>query len=354
MSHISAITKEQVITVLRNIRDSVQQIDVISSNRISSIVIRGNDVGFSLEVEASRASQEEPLRKACEEAVQKIAGVGRVTAVLTAHSVPISSEPEKKENKRIKLPLPGVKHIIAVVSGKGGVGKSTTAVNLAVSLQQQGCRVGLVDADIYGPSIPLMMGVQQQPDIIENKMVPLERYGVKLASIGFVMPEGAAAVWRGPMVTKALYQLIRGTAWGELDILLVDMPPGTGDVHLSLMENYPVTGAVVVSTPQEVALIDAEKAINMLEKMQVPVLGMVQNMSFFQIGEERHYLFGRDGTKKLALQMGVECLGEIPIDMTIREGGDEGKPLSAGQSDTLTAQEYQKITKRVIEVIGLV
>lgn len=353
MSQIHTITKEQIITALRQVHDPVTQQDVVSAEIVSSIVIRNGNIGFSLEVDAENAATKEPLRKACEEAVRKIAGVGHVTAVLTAHS---QGQPtvKRREEKKVVAPLPGVRFIVAVASGKGGVGKSTTAVNLAVALAEQGYKVGLADADIYGPSIPHMMNAKEEPKVRDSKMVPLERYGVKLASIGFIIPEGAAAVWRGPMATKALYQLVRATEWGELDVLLIDMPPGTGDIHLSLVENYPVAGAVIVSTPQDIALLDVEKAVNMLEKVGVPILGVVENMSYFQIAgsNEKHYLFGKEGARRLARRLDVPLLGELPIDMAIREGGDAGKPVTVSAPKGESAGCYRQMATQVIKILG--
>lgn len=353
MSQINTITKEQIITALRQVHDPVTRQDVVSAEIVSSIVIRNGNIGFSLEVDAENAATKEPLRKACEEAVRKIAGVSHVTAVLTAHSQGQAS-PKRQQEKKLVAPLPGVQHIIAVASGKGGVGKSTTAVNLAIALAGLGYKVGLADADIYGPSIPHMMSAKEEPKVRDSKMVPLERYGVKLASIGFIIPEGSAAVWRGPMATKALYQLIRATEWGELDVLLIDMPPGTGDIHLSLVENYPLTGAVIVSTPQEVALLDVEKAVNMLEKVGVPILGVVENMSYFQPegAKEKHYLFGKDGAKKLADRLDVPLLAELPIEIAIREGGDAGKPITVASPKGEIAACYRQIAQMVMEKVG--
>ncbi len=327
--------------------------NVIEAGMVSSIVIRGDGVGFSLEVPAHNAGEKEPLRKACEQAVKRLAGVARVTVVLTAQLAGEAPIPKRREEKKIAAPIPGVKMIIAVASGKGGVGKSTTAVNLAVLLHQQGVKVGVVDADIYGPSIPHMMGINQQPEVKGNKMVPLEQYGVKFASIGAILPEGAAAIWRGPMATKALYQLMRGTEWGELDILLVDMPPGTGDIHLSLIEHYPVAGVIIVSTPQHVALLDVEKAVNMLEKVQVPVLGVIENMSYYQASEtgEKHYLFGKDGAKKLASHLNVPFLGEVPIEIAIREGGDAGHPFMAERHNATADESYRHIMDVLLQHI---
>lgn len=232
-----------------------------------------------------------------------------------------------------KLPIPGVENIIAVGSGKGGVGKSTVAVNLAISLAQDGHKVGLLDADVYGPNVPLMMGVSSTPQAIGQRIQPLEAHGIKLMSMGFLNPGDKPLVWRGPMLNSVIQQFLRSVDWGQLDYLIIDLPPGTGDVQLTLIQTTPLTGAVIVTTPSDVSMEDARKAVHMFEQVREPVLGIVENMSYLEHGGEKLYVFGRGGGAKTAEQMGVPLLGEIPLDPKTREGGDSGQPIVT-QSDT--------------------
>jgi ATP-binding protein involved in chromosome partitioning len=258
--------------------------------------------------------------------------------------------------------LPGVKNIIAVVSGKGGVGKSTVAANLALALSQQGAKVGLMDADIYGPSVPIMFGVRGQRPLMENiegkdKIVPLEQHGIKLISIGLLVDEKSAVVWRGPMASSAIRQFVTDVHWGELDYLVIDMPPGTGDIHLTLVQTIPVTGAVVVTTPQEVALSDAKKAISMFSQAQtkVPIIGLVENMAWFtpaELPESKYYIFGKDGGKNLADQLDMNFLGQIPLVQSIREGGDKGAPAMLG-GDAQTQEAFSAFAAETIRAIAV-
>ncbi len=251
--------------------------------------------------------------------------------------------------------LPGVKNVIAVSSGKGGVGKSTTAANLALALAAEGARVGILDADIYGPSQPLMMGLQgQKPEVVEGKLKPLEAHGVQTMSIGYLVDDDQAMVWRGPMVSQALQQLLNDTLWDELDYLVIDMPPGTGDIQLTLSQKVPVTGAIVVTTPQDIALIDAKKGLKMFEKVGVPILGIVENMAMHvcsQCGHEEH-IFGHGGADKMSAQYGVDVLGSLPLDLSIRLSTDEGKPTVVAEPDGKLAARYQQIARRVAVKVG--
>jgi ATP-binding protein involved in chromosome partitioning len=332
------INKDAVLLALGAIIDPESGLSVVESGIISSIVIKEKSVGFALEVDINKASQKEDLRKACELAVKSLEGVNNVTVVMTSSQAGMFSSPPQEKKKpemhpnKESLPvgrtIPKIKNIILVASGKGGVGKSTVAVNLARSLSNLGHKVGIVDADIYGPSIPKMLGLKGKPELdASNKMIPKESEGIKSLSIGYLIDEDNALIWRASMALKAMTQLMLGVSWGELDYLIVDTPPGTGDIQLSLCKSYNINGVVMVSTPQEVALIDVKKAINMFRKVGVPVLGMVENMSYFEDDRgKKNYIFGEGGAKKLATEMNISFLGEIPIQQNIREAGDEGRP----------------------------
>lgn len=350
---MSLITVDQIRQQLSQINDPDTGRDVVSSGLVSGIVVRdGGKVGFMFTVSPADKDKKAGLCTACENAVRALPGVTAVTAVLTAHNdTPIPPKPEAgytEERKRATwnlTPVEHVKRIIAVASGKGGVGKSTTTVNLALAAARAGLRTGVLDADIYGPSLPRMLGVSGQPEIIEGKMQPLAAHGIAGMSMGFVTGE-EAAILRGPMISKTLHQLLRMTRWGTqaapLDLLLVDMPPGTGDIHLSMAQQVPLSGAIIVTTPQEVATIDAQKCLTMFLKLNVPVLGVVENMSYFTDGNgHRVAIFGEGGGKKLAAQNDVPFLGELPIDVAIREAADKGVAydgLLAGAYANIIAQ----------------
>jgi len=265
---------------------------------------------------------------------------------------------EHRNSKKSSV-MPFVKNTIAIASGKGGVGKSTVAVNLALSLAKEGAKVGLVDADIYGPSVPLMMGINAKPGITKidgkNKLVPLEKYGVKVMSIGFLMEEGTAVVWRGPMASGALKQFIADVVWGELDYLLFDMPPGTGDIQLTLSQSIPLTGAVIVTTPQDISLIDARKGSIMFQRVNVPTLGVIENMSYYENSDgSKEYIFGKGGGEKMSSELSVKLLGEIPINTIIRTGGDTGVPVVEGNPDSKESKIYRKIGRELIKEINLI
>ncbi|MGL9725507.1 MAG: Mrp/NBP35 family ATP-binding protein [Wolbachia sp.] len=283
---------------------------------VSSIIIKGRDVGFALEI----TEVNEELRKNCEQAVKAISGVGKVTVVTTGQ--------KQAGQQKAKLHIEGVKNIIVVASGKGGVGKSTVALNIALSLAELKHKVALVDADIYGPSIPKMLGTEKlKPKIQGGKAIPIEKYGLYTISIGYFIDKDHAAIWRGPMVTKALYNLLMGTKWPDVEYLIIDTPPGTGDVHLSLMENFNLTGAIIVSTPQELALVDARKIYDMFMKLSVPIIGIVENMSYFIQENSRIYIFGKDGVRRISQELGIKLLGKIPLDPQICYASDCGDPL---------------------------
>lgn len=326
------LQEKHILDVLKNVHDNARGKDIVSLGMVSSIQIDGRDVLFTLEVDPARGAAMEPLRQSAERAVQALSGVAKVTAVLTAERQ--ASDPHGM-NKNPPLVLP-IKNIIAVASGKGGVGKSTVAFNLAYAFARQGYSTGLLDADIYGPSVPLLTGLpNEKPKMDEaNRIIPHEAYGMKVMSMGFMVDQSTPMIWRGPMVQTAVYQMLRDVAWGEmeskLDVLIIDMPPGTGDAQLTLAQKVPVNGAVIVSTPQDLALIDARRAVAMFEKTGVPILGVVENMSTFvctNCGHEDH-VFGHGGAKEEANKLGVSFLGEIPLNSAIRRASDQGQPIA--------------------------
>lgn len=323
------MTKEQILSALSNVQEPDLGKDLVTLNMIEDIEIDGKNVSFSVILTTPACPLKDMIEKACINAVLLLVDKEAVVKVNLTSKV----NSNRKDNKSV---LPGVKNIIAVVSGKGGVGKSTVAVNLALGLAREGAKVGLLDADIYGPSVPIMLGIRDERPMmtdVEGKgmIVPIEKFGIKAMSIGLLIDEKQAVVWRGPQASSALKQFISEVKWDDLDYLVIDMPPGTGDVHLTLVQTVPVTGAVVVSTPQAVAAADAKKAIVMLKQPQinVPILGVVENMAYFtpaELPENKYYLFGKDGAKNMAEQFDLEFLGEVPIVQSIQQGGDKGLP----------------------------
>ena len=354
---MSKITKEEVLAVLSEVKDPSTGRNVVSAGLITSVFVRDGKVGFALlSIEEEKAAKDK-LRVLCENKVKSLEGVETVTSVLTEHNS-VATEREQKEQEKAARkrktervppqPIPGVSTIIAVASGKGGVGKSTTAVNIAVALASLGYRTGLLDADIYGPSIPHMMSIKEKPEVQNNKMIPTRRYGVQCISVGMLIDPDTSIAWRGPMVTKALAQLFRGTLWNDVDILVVDMPPGTGDIHLSLAEHYPIDGAIVVSTPQDIALLDARRGVDLFNKVSIPIIGIVENMSYYEDDQgKRSYIFGEGGAKHLAEELNVDLLGEISLNQAIREGGDCGEPLVNTRLKQGKTSEYLDLAKRI-------
>ena len=328
---------------------------------VSGVIIKNGNVGFTIEVDPERGPQLEPLRKAAEQAVSAISGVLSVTAVLTAQrdAAPNAGGPPPgagaSGQASGKPLLPDVKAIVAVASGKGGVGKSTTAANIALALHAGGRQVGILDADIYGPSLPTMLGIHGRPMSPDGEvLIPMERHGVKAMSIGFMVAPDTPMIWRGPMVMGALEQMMRDVQWGALDVLIVDMPPGTGDAQLTMAQRVPLAGAVIVSTPQDLALIDARKGLNMFRKVDVPVLGIVENMSYFLCPHcgERSDIFTHGGARKTAAELGIDFLGEIPLDMAIRETSDAGHPIVAAAPDSGHALAYRAIADQIWAKVG--
>src|SRR5580700_2409024 len=360
---MAAVTERQILDALAKVRDPDKEADIVSLGMVSGLVIRDGNVAFAIEVESERGPRLEPLRKAAEKAVEALPGVLSVTAVLTAQAPPrgraapshAPSPAGPAAARTARGLVPGVGAIVAVASGKGGVGKSTVAANLALGLRANGLRVGVLDADIYGPSMPRMLGISGRPRSRDGKtLIPMENFGLRCMSMGFLVPEDTPMIWRGPMVTSALQQMLREVEWGELDIMIVDMPPGTGDAQLTMAQHVPLAGAVIVSTPQDIALLDARKGLNMFRKVDVPVLGIVENMSYFLCPHcgGRSEIFAHGGARREAEKMGVPFLGEVPLDLAIRETSDEGNPIVVSQPESELAQVYLRMARRVWEKVG--
>ena len=336
------ITKEQVLDALKSVMDPDLNRDVVSLGFIKELQIEGGRVSFIMELTTPACPLKEQLKTSVEQAVRGIAGVSEVQVEVTS----------KVSTHRIQMEeeiLPGVRNIVAIASGKGGVGKSTVCVSLAVALARTGARVGLLDTDIYGPSIPIMMGVKEQPELREQKLIPISKYGVKLMSIGFLISEDTPLIWRGPMVMKAVEQLLTDVDWGELDYLMIDLPPGTGDVQLTLAQKVPMTGAVIVTTPQDVALLDVVRGISMFKKLNVPILGIIENMSFFQCPHcgERTEIFSHGGGEAASRKLEVPFLGEVPIDLKTRIGGDTGRPVVIEDPESVQSKIFMKIAEQM-------
>jgi ATP-binding protein involved in chromosome partitioning len=346
---MAQVNEQSVAKVLAGIIDPNRNSPII----VSGVTVRDGNVVFAIEIDPKSADKMEEVRKAAEQAVLTIPGVTHVSAVLTAEKASCgqASHNHMPEEKL----LPNVKAIIAVASGKGGVGKSTTSANLALALADLGLKVGMFDADIFGPSMPRMLGISGQPETSAggDKIVPLEGHGIKCMSMGFLVPEETPVIWRGPMVMSALEQMLRDVEWGELDVMVIDMPPGTGDTQLTMSQRVPLTGAVIVSTPQDIALLDARKGLNMFRKVDVPVLGIIENMSYYicpKCNDEAH-IFGHGGAKREAAKLSCDFLGEIPLDIRIRETSDGGHPIVASEPDSPHAKAYHAIAAKVWEKV---
>ena len=346
----AAVTK-----ALAAVKDPASGRDVVAAGMVQGLVVRDGMVHFALQVAREAAASMEPVRAAAEAAARAVPGVISATAVLTAHRAEAAPAARPAAPRGPAGPGPmllsDVRAIIAVASGKGGVGKSTTAVNLAVALAADGLKVGLLDADIYGPSLPQMLGTRERPRSEGQRIIPLSRWGLKAMSIGFLVEEETPMIWRGPMVMGALEQMMGQVAWGPLDVMIVDMPPGTGDAQLTMSQRVPLAGAVIVSTPQDVALLDARRGVRMFEKVNVPVLGLIENMSFFCCPNCNHRsdIFSHGGAKREAERLGVEFLGELPLKLEIRELADAGTPIVMARPDSHEAQTYRRIARRVWE-----
>ncbi|WP_430709373.1 P-loop NTPase [Mesorhizobium captivum] len=374
-----AVTKEIVIERLKTVNGPDFTGNIVDLGLVSEIFIADSKVFFSITVPAARAQEMEPLRAAAERVVKAIPGVANAMVALTAEKkgggmeAPVRPRPAPQpapprpapqaapqraapqapaSHSHGKRGVPGIDAIIAVASGKGGVGKSTTAVNLALGLAANGLKVGVLDADIYGPSMPRLLNIHGRPQTVDGKVLkPMQNYGLKVMSMGFLVDEETPMIWRGPMVMSALTQMLREVEWGPLDVLVVDMPPGTGDAQLTMAQQVPLAGAVIVSTPQDLALIDARKGLNMFKKVDVPLLGIVENMSYFLAPDtgKRYDIFGHGGARREAERLGVTFLGEVPLEMGIRESSDAGAPVVASKPDGAEAKIYRDIASKVWE-----
>jgi ATP-binding protein involved in chromosome partitioning len=357
------VTRDEVARALEKVRLPTSGQSLTASGRLSDILVTGDKVMVSIAIDATEAPAMEHVRSAAQSAISGIPGVGQALVSLTAdrpvgkpQRPPPATQPHVTPGRPSQPPspkaamLPGVKHVIAVASGKGGVGKSTTACNLALALAAEGRKVGILDADIYGPSMPKLFGLHGKPRVIEGRtLAPLEGFGVKVMSIGFMVEDETPMVWRGPMVMSAITQMLREVAWGELDVLVVDMPPGTGDAQLTMAQATPLAGAVIVSTPQDLALIDARRGVAMFRKTEVPILGIVENMSYFIAPDtgNRYDIFGHGGARREAERLKVPFLGEVPLDMMLRERSDSGQPIVATDPDSPHSLVYRDIARQV-------
>ncbi|MDP3602844.1 MAG: Mrp/NBP35 family ATP-binding protein [Bosea sp. (in: a-proteobacteria)] len=359
-----ALTQADILRALELVKLPASGQSLSASGRVADILIDGGKVIFAIGIDATEAAAMEPVRKAAESAVSGLPGVSQVLVGLTADKAPSSAAAQARQQAQRPAPgagpggptpkaagVPGVKQIIAVASGKGGVGKSTTTANLAVALSVLGLKVGVLDADIYGPSVPKIFGITGKPRLVSGRtLAPMEAYGLKIMSIGFLIDEETPMIWRGPMVISAITQMLREVAWGELDVLVVDMPPGTGDAQLTMAQQTPLAGAVIVSTPQDLALLDARRGVAMFKKVEVPILGIVENMSYFICPEcrTRSDIFAHGGARHEAERLGVPFLGEVPLAMPIRETSDSGRPIVASDPDSAHAKAYLGIARQVM------
>ena len=380
-----SITKDEILSALKRVKGPDLEDNIVDLGLLSEIFIQKDKVYFSITVDPSRAEELDALRLAAEKVVQELDGVESCTVSLTADVEPGSAKasngggeavrsgagprqisrpgaaqedraaaPQPSGSETQKVGVPGVKNIIAVASGKGGVGKSTTSVNLALAFQANGLKVGILDADIYGPSLPRLLGITGRPQPVQgNLLKPMQGYGLNVMSMGFLVEEDTPMIWRGPMVISALSQMLKDVLWGELDVLVVDMPPGTGDAQLTMAQQVPLAGAVIVSTPQDLALIDARKGLNMFRRVDVPVLGIVENMSYFICPScgDRSEIFGHGGAKREAEKLGLDFLGEIPLHMEIRANSDSGQPVVVSSPESEHSKSYKAIATKIWDVL---
>lgn len=369
------INKQQVRTALTHVMHPEMEKDLVSLDMIEDLIVQDSFITFTIDLPEKNSKLETHLKEKCEEAIRKYVDKEAVLDINTAVNIskfrdkgneeafPGQGHRQKKKQQKEKKEeeqelLSGVKNVIAVASGKGGVGKSTVAVNLACGLARTGAKVGLLDTDIYGPSIPTMMNTHERPNITtQKKLVPLKKYGIRFLSMGLLVDPDQAMIWRGPMVTSAVKQFMEEVEWGELDYLVLDLPPGTGDIQLTLVQTVPLTGAVIVSTPQTVALDDARKGVAMFKKVNVPVLGMVENMAYFvpeDMPDKKYHIFGKHGARDLAERIGANFLGEIPLEQAVRESGDAGKPIVLEEGlKSKSAQAFVELSNNVIQQLAI-
>jgi ATP-binding protein involved in chromosome partitioning len=352
------INEDLILEALKEIEDPSQSKDIVSLGLINNITIKDSNVAITLEVPVHRGASMEPIRKLAQEKVLNIKDVTSATVVVTAHEnkEKTSTFETDKEEKVEKVLESNVKRFVAIGSGKGGVGKSTTSANIAIALKLEGYKVGLLDADVYGPSQPRMLGVSGRPASVGGDMVaPLQNYGISLMSMGLLVPDDTAMIWRGPMVQSALTQMLNSVAWGDLDVIVIDLPPGTGDIQISLAQQVNLAGAIIVSTPQDIALLDVVKALTMFQKANVPVLGMIENMSYWSCPDcgRVDHIFGEGGVKAEAKKRNIDLLGEIPISVDVRKSSDAGIPIIISEPESIQSQNYRLIAKSIIKSIKL-
>jgi ATP-binding protein involved in chromosome partitioning len=346
---MKSLTKENILDVLRQVKDPDLHRDIVDLDFVKEISINGSDVAVTVELTTPACPVRDELKDSCDRVIREnIDKVGNIAITMTSNVV-------RRADARQEAILPGVKHKIAIASGKGGVGKSTIAVNLAVALAHDGAKVGLVDADVYGPSIPLMMGIDDKPRLRKNKIVPLENYGVKVMSMGFLVDPLQAIIWRGPMASGAVKQFLTDVEWGDLDYLLFDLPPGTGDIQLTLVQTIPLTGSVIITTPQDISLADARKGLMMFRKVNVPVLGIIENMSYYICSHcgHREEIFSYGGGRRTAEELETVFLGEIPIQTSIRIGSDSGKPIVVSENNRDLAAIIQNIARAMAAQLSI-
>ena len=334
---------EEIKKILSSIKLKSRSNNIVASKMISGLELKNNSITFVLELSSEELESSDPIKKTIEEKLLTISQIEKVSIVITSHNKKI------EKNLKNNYTLSPATNIIAIASGKGGVGKSTTAINLALSLMKLDFKVGILDADIYGPSLPKLTGINIKPKNNGKKIIPHNAFGLQAMSIGFLIPEDKPTIWRGPLVMSAIEQLLRDVDWQDLDILIIDMPPGTGDVHLTLSQKAQLTGAIIISTPQDLSLIDARKALNMFKKVSVPILGIIENMSYFlcEKCETKHKIFGNGGAKSEAKKLGVPFLSEIPLDILLRSSADEGKPIVLQEPNHLISKKFLQIAKLI-------
>ncbi len=352
-----SINKEQIKTALAHVLHPIEKQDLITLDMIQDLIVQEKYISFTLEMPEQNASLAEDLKQRCSGAIHKFIDKDAVVDIQVGINVSKRKQPPAQAPQAQQQVLSGVKHVIAVASGKGGVGKSTVAVNIASALARTGARVGLMDTDIYGPSIPTMFDLFDRPNVTtQKKLIPLEKYGIKMVSMGFLVDVNQAMVWRGPMATSAIKQFMTDVEWGELDYMVLDLPPGTGDIQLTIVQTVPLSGAVIVSTPQTVALDDVRKGVAMFQKVKVPVLGVIENMAYFippDMPEKKYHIFGEGGASRLAEELAVPVLGEIPLEQPVREAGDNGAPIVISDPDSNASKELIASTERMIEQLEL-